>query len=299
MKRKWLLFPIFTLILILTLLPVGSLNASPGNLIKNGDFSQGADGLDYWLSDNVTVILGEAFFYGQYNAWLDQYISTSNKNLTLSLDIKPVDYAIGGIYVYFELSKGATNHGWAQNSYNSLPLNSWTNVSFKISDAWYDKYTTSLPDFDQIYLEFWTDDYTEAFMDNIELTYPETSATVVVPSWVRTMPMTCYRVWINEDNNFQFVFLYPYKDNNWVKIYAMNPDGTAGKEVFSVDMPHSNPNLIVDLPDGMYIVKTYHSDKPIQEFVIGKPADMSSEGADNTVNHEATPANHENTVNSR
>jgi hypothetical protein len=43
--------------------------------------------------------------------------------------------------------------------------------------------------------------------------------------------------------------------------------------VFEVDLPWDDPNLVVDLPDGMYTVKTYHdSDEPIQEFVIGKPA---------------------------
>ena len=86
--------------------------------------------------------------------------------------------------------------------------------------------------------------------------------------WVRTMPMTCYQVWINEDNNFQFVFWYPYRDNNWVKIYDMS-----GKEVFSIDMPIDNPNLIVDLPDGFYTVKTFNLDPttPIQTFIIGKP----------------------------
>jgi len=41
------------------------------------------------------------------------------------------------------------------------------------------------------------------------------------PVWVRTMPMTCWQVWINEDNNFQLIFWYPYKDENWVRIYDM------------------------------------------------------------------------------
>jgi hypothetical protein len=88
------------------------------------------------------------------------------------------------------------------------------------------------------------------------------------PVWVRTMPMTCYRVWINEDNNFQFIFWYPFKDNNWVRIYDIS-----GKMVYEIDMPYDNPNLIVDLPDGMYTVKTYNVDQanPIQTFVIGKP----------------------------
>jgi hypothetical protein len=94
------------------------------------------------------------------------------------------------------------------------------------------------------------------------------------PTWTRTMPMMCQYVWINKDNNFQFKFLYPYADNNWVKIYKMNEDGTAGEEVFEADMPYMNPNLIVDLPDGMYIVMTFNDDmaNPIQTFTIGKPA---------------------------
>lgn len=91
--------------------------------------------------------------------------------------------------------------------------------------------------------------------------------TVFGKPWVRTMPMTCYRVWVNEDNKFQFIFWYPYRDNNWVKIYDMS-----GKEVYSIDMPYDNPNLIVDLPNGMYTVKTFTvgSTEPIQTFVIGK-----------------------------
>jgi hypothetical protein len=85
--------------------------------------------------------------------------------------------------------------------------------------------------------------------------------------WVRTGPMTCYRVWINEDNKFQFVFWYPYRDNNWVRIYDM-----ASKMVYEIDMPYDNPNLIVDLPNGMYTVKTFTvgSTEPIQTFLIGK-----------------------------
>jgi hypothetical protein len=88
-----------------------------------------------------------------------------------------------------------------------------------------------------------------------------------VPVWVRTMFMTCYRAWINEDNKFQFIFWYPYRDNNWVKIYDME-----GKMVYEIDMPYDNPNLIVDLPDGMYTVKTFTvgSTEPRQTFVIGK-----------------------------
>lgn len=87
------------------------------------------------------------------------------------------------------------------------------------------------------------------------------------PVWVRTQEMTCKRVWINEDNNFQFSFIYPYANNNWVKIYDV-----AGNLVYEIDMPYYNPNIIVDLPDGMYKVKTFHDQvASIQEFMIGKP----------------------------
>jgi len=84
---------------------------------------------------------------------------------------------------------------------------------------------------------------------------------------VRTMPITCWQVWINGDNDFQFIFWYPYKNNNWVRIYDMEDN-----IVFETDLLLQDPNLIVDLPDGMYTVKTFHdSEEPIQEFVIGKP----------------------------
>ncbi len=93
-----------------------------------------------------------------------------------------------------------------------------------------------------------------------------TSSKSTEPVWVRTMPMTCWQVWINEDNDFQFIFWYLYKDNNWVRIYDME-----GNMVYEVDLPLNDPNLIVDLPDGFYMVKTFHHDTPIQEFLIGKP----------------------------
>jgi hypothetical protein len=88
------------------------------------------------------------------------------------------------------------------------------------------------------------------------------------PIWVRDHEMTCYQVWINEDNNFEFVFFWEYANNNWVKIYDM-----AGNEVFSIDMEKGNARFEADLPDGIYTVKTFHNgfETPIQEFLIGKP----------------------------
>ena len=86
--------------------------------------------------------------------------------------------------------------------------------------------------------------------------------------WERNHEMTCYQVWINEDNSFEFIFFWEYKNNNWVKIYDMEEN-----EVFSIDMEKGNARFEADLPDGMYTVKTFHNgfETPIQEFLIGKP----------------------------
>ncbi|MFC2145523.1 T9SS type A sorting domain-containing protein [Actinomycetota bacterium] len=84
---------------------------------------------------------------------------------------------------------------------------------------------------------------------------------------VRTMSMTCANVWINEANNFEFVFLYEYANNNWVKIYDM-----VGVEVFSIDMPYGAASFEAALPDGMYTVMTFHEEgRILQKFTIGKP----------------------------
>ena len=84
---------------------------------------------------------------------------------------------------------------------------------------------------------------------------------------IRTMEMTCFIAEITEDNMFRLVFIYPYRDNNWVRIYDMS-----GNMVYEIDMPYDNPIIIVDLPDGMYTVKTFHDQpEPLQTFIIGKP----------------------------
>jgi hypothetical protein len=115
----------------------------------------------------------------------------------------------------------------------------------------------------------WNDNKNDALLAGYIVEYekkPAAHAPHVEPVWVRDSEMKCKQVWVNEDNKFQLSFIYPYKDNNWVKIYDMN-----GKEVFSIDMPYDNPNIIVDLPDGMYTVKTFSDQlEPIQTFVIGK-----------------------------
>ena len=98
---------------------------------------------------------------------------------------------------------------------------------------------------------------------------PESEPEVwVQPVHVRTMPLTCNTVWINEDNNFEFIFFWEYKNNNWVKIYDMEDN-----LVWEIDFLHGEPRFEAELPDGMYTVRTFHDDyiNPIQEFIIGKP----------------------------
>ncbi len=270
MKRKGLIIPLIVLafILIFTLMPVSLMSADTVNLVKNGDFS---DGLDHWSITDPAIIYdpyvsGEVVKFipltGSDEAYISQEIDTSKKNLTLSFDVYLVSRVSGFIFIQFELSTGDD----ARYEYG-LGTGGWNRgMNFKISDCYADSNSGDpLPNFDSIVVLVGVSGDTEAWFDNIKLTYPEEKEVEV---WVRTQEMTCKQVWVNEDNKFQFSFIYPYRDNNWVKIYDMS-----GKEVFSIDMPYDNPNIIVDLPDGMYTVKTFNVDPatPIQTFVIGKP----------------------------
>ena len=83
----------------------------------------------------------------------------------------------------------------------------------------------------------------------------------------RRSPMTCWQIYVNEAGNFEFIFWWEYASNNWVKIYDMED-----KLVYELDFPHGTPRFEVELPDGMYTVKTFHNnfETPIQEFIIGK-----------------------------
>ena len=89
----------------------------------------------------------------------------------------------------------------------------------------------------------------------------------VAQKWVRgNLKMTCQSVWVNQEDNFEMIFWWPYANNNWVKIFDMK-----GNLVYSINMPYDNPHLEVSLPDGMYTVRTYHDlPEPLQEFIIGK-----------------------------
>ena len=113
-------------------------------------------------------------------------------------------------------------------------------------------------------VKIWNDPITQEEAE--EAMDPEDGSNDKVLITARTQPMTCWQVWINEDDNFQFIFWYLYKDNNWVRIYDMEDN-----MVYEADMHLKDPNLIVDLPDGFYMVKTFHHDTLLQEFLIGKP----------------------------
>ena len=113
-------------------------------------------------------------------------------------------------------------------------------------------------------------------MDWIKVWY--TGKTIGCPEeepepWVRgDRDMVCYQVWVNDDGCFELAFWWEYADNNWVKIYDME-----GNMVWETDMPYGEAEIEVCLPDGMYLVKTFHDQpEPLQEFYIGKPvpADM-------------------------
>lgn len=271
MKKRFLILPFFilALILVLTLLPISFLNADTVNLVQNGDFSNGGN---HWITGGANVSFtdtpGEVLIGPAEFALIVQVIETSRKDLKMSFDIYPTIYVdtsfVAGINLYKD-GIGYLNSADYVYTEAAFPLTEWTTESFYISDLWHDYFGIDLPDFD--YIEIWVEstDGDVAYFDNIKLTYEEAAA--VAPVWVRDSEMKCKQVWINEDNKFQFSFIYPYKDNNWVRIYDMT-----GKLVYEIDMPYDNPNIIVDLPDGMYTVKTFNDQpEPIQTFIIGKP----------------------------
>ena len=119
MKKRFLLIPMFILILIFTLIPVSALSADPVNLIKNSDFSGGSSDWNIiWgtpVFDNIVVLVGPGAQEG-----VGQDIYTSIKNLKFSFDVNPSTYGIGndvpyppGLYPGFELYDGVNSLGEA------------------------------------------------------------------------------------------------------------------------------------------------------------------------------------------
>ena len=260
------------------LIPSGSVYGDP-NLIKNGSFD---NNLNDWGTSG-TVYLDPYFGNPEpsvkligpsgssFSALFQNNIITSNKDLILSFDIyTSSEEPVMSLWLQF----------WQEHVALSIPKgitppkDKWYKFSMSLSQIFQDVTSAQLPDFNKVDIKIQTHYETEAYIDNVSLAPPPIqSFTITEPiqepaPWIRDRQMTCYQVWINEDNNFEFVFWWEYANNNWVKIYDM-----AGNEVFLIDMEKGNARFEADLPDGMYTVKTFHDgfETPIQEFVIGKP----------------------------
>jgi hypothetical protein len=203
----------------------------------------------------------------------------TNTTAIINQTVEAVTCTGGAAYLCYHLNQGGYSD-WFLPSFDEL-TQMWNNRAIigGFKEDWY----WSSSERDSEYVggrEFISTSFTGGMLKSYQVSYwvrpirafsgaktIATPATYVEPVWVRDSEMKCKVVWINGDGDFQFSFIYPYANNNWVKIYDIS-----GKEVFSIDMPYDNPNLIVDLPNGMYTVKTFTagSTEPIQTFVIGK-----------------------------
>jgi len=129
--------------------------------------------------------------------------------------------------------------------------------------------------FNRILLTIQVEDGFKAYIDNVSLTTPPCSTEPdgeeveepVEKVWERNHEMECFKIWVNEDNNFEFVFWWEYLNNNHVQIFDME-----GNLVWETDFKKGESQFEACLPDGTYAVKTFHEYGHIlQEFVIGKP----------------------------
>ena len=270
MKKKLLILP-FILVFIFTFLPLNYLFAVPTEF--NGHYYEVINtpeaGGKTWTdaknaAESLTYNDGSVTYEGYLVTITSQeeqdFIITLLQNLGYSCWIgayqepSPGDGPADGWYWVTGESWGYTNWRPGEpNDSNNTEDNQENYAATDTSGEWNDLGNVT----------YFTNGYIVEYNKPTEV---KKSGGTAEPVWARTMPMTCYRVWINEDGDFQFIFWYPYADNNWVRIYDMN-----GNMVYETDMPYDNPNLIVDLPDGMYTVKTFHDQPaPIQEFMIGK-----------------------------
>jgi hypothetical protein len=290
-NRNLILFILFIVTILLFLIPATSIAADPVNLVVNGDFSQGAGGLDGWtvtpglgsVSGGQLVLNGTTGVQAMAGTTSpinlndpDSSAIWNDPRITFRIEVAPKS---PGFDFHLNLFCPQDNGYYIMWVYN---LN--TNYSVNVKE-WLASYypARKMSDFSQVYQIFLRANSGSSifYVDNIflglgdPLSEPDEGKNDAADNtyqkediWVRNTEMTCKNVWINDSGDFQFSFIYPYADNNWVRIYDM-----AGKMVYEVDMPYDNPNIIVDLPNGMYTVKTFNVDpaNPIQTFVIGKP----------------------------
>ena len=267
MKRRYLILPIsiLALILVFTLLPVSFISANPGNLVENGDFS---DGTNHWVFSNAILSGGQALVGPVDGANILQFpITSSDKTLTYRVDVKPVTYGSGGYFACAVQLWNGASYVTRGVTFMTPAVDVITHINFKFEDHW-----GPLSDFDTIGVLLTTYDGCQVYCDNFILEDTVDNGgndeeEVEEEIWVRNHEMQCWQVWINQDNAFEFVFVWEYANNNHVQIFDM-----AGNLVFETDMQKGNAHFVAPLPDGMYTVKTFHEAGHIlQEFIIGKP----------------------------
>ncbi len=285
--KKWFIPAAFILFITILVLPLNFLFAAPGLLtnadFETGDFTGWTTHIDpAHLSNNVSIETegGGTNSYARIDSYAgDSYIlqkiPISSPYLSMSLDVRNnVNTLIDSFYLKVELLDDGDNviASGTLTDTNNYP--EWTTLVFNTTVLLPALPPGTIAATKAINIFFGVDN-SEAHpaitdFDNIILTYQETEE--VIPAseekvWVRNHEMTCYQVWVNEDNNFEFVFWWEYANNNWVQIYDMSEN-----LVFEIDMKKGNANFEAPLQDGMYTVRTFHeAGNILQEFIIGKP----------------------------
>ena len=228
--KKWFIFTSVCLFITIVIVPFNFLSASP-NLLTNGDFETG----DFtgWNHYDATVFydntFGGTFSYvaslkvipatqgGEYASVISQHIyNIYSPDLTLSFSYWNV-FSSGRSIIEIDFIDSSTNLSTASLITEDLPYSSfWQTKSYDILQWWNSEHPgISFPYFDEVSVIARQSGnvFGDLWVDNIYLgkaQSPVSSEAYEKPVWIRTMPMTCWQVWINEDNNFQFIFWYPY-----------------------------------------------------------------------------------------
>ena len=246
MRRKKLaiyISLIVVFILVLTLLPLQAIYADPQALIGGGNHLVPCGTNKHSIKYNVEDGEKNAYTLGLFN-YQPKGWNENSKFYAVEWENKR-----GVVTKHFLRPVGCHNRHFGAAYYLEYCVKTYVRLREKGSSG---------PPQDILWIKFY---YTGDVADCEDGEDAEVMST-------RTQEMTANQVWVNEAGCFEFVFWYEYASNNWVKIYDMS-----GVEVFSIDMTHGKANFEACLPDGMYTVKTFHNgfEKPIQEFVIGKP----------------------------
>ncbi|MFC2145080.1 T9SS type A sorting domain-containing protein [Actinomycetota bacterium] len=240
-----------------TFLSTGDAQDNESGASGSTDF--GSDGVYDWVGldvDNITAPKGAKSFT------FDYYYMTNETSF---------DHFFVLLYGSSDVPP-ATEIAFADSSDASAELYDMDGTAFEnmYSTGWVEAEGLIDPG-DNISLLFYIEDTTDGILDSAVILdnfkFQKKKKAAAPPPPVRTMPMTCYQVWVTENpGHFAFIFRYEHESNNWVQIFDMD-----GNMVWEIDFPHGEPYFEADLPDGMYKVQTFHeAGKIIQEFIIGK-----------------------------